>query len=48
MDAKDHAMCEYDRISELDLGAMFMFRNKVLIVRSSQTIQFFKYEYDGQ
>jgi hypothetical protein len=39
---KDTAHFHFDRISEYDLGDMFMFRNKVLVVRSSEHILFFK------
>jgi len=37
---------EYEDISDLDLGEMFLWKNKALVVRSSTTILFFKYEED--
>ena len=37
---------EYDDISDLDLGEMFLWKNKALVVRSSTTVLFFKYEED--
>ena len=37
---------ESDDISDLDLGEMFLWKNKALVVRSSTTVLFFKYEED--
>ena len=38
----------YNKITDLDLGAMIFWRNKVLIVKSSSSIQFFRQEEDKE
>jgi len=42
-DAKSY---EYERMTDLDLGQMYLVYNKALITRSSSDIFFFKLEFD--
>ena len=37
-----------DRVTEMDLGEMFLIYNKVLVARSSREVFFFKLEVDEE
>ena len=36
----------YDKMTDMDLGSMYLIYNKALVVRSSSTVLFFKQEWD--
>ena len=42
IDADDPANCRVERMTDKDLGQMYLFNNKALIARSSSTVLFFK------